>query len=312
MYEELMVAGLFAAMFRLATPVLFASIGETYAERSGVLNLGLEGAMISGAFFGFVGVLVFGNGPMGIGIGLLAGALVGLLMAFLTVSLGVDQMISGLVVTLLFTAATSFLLRVMYYVPGREIYPTVSPVGLVKIPLLSQIPILGRAFFQQDYLLYFAIILIPISYFILFKTKWGIIIRSVGENPRAADLMGTNVYLTRYICVIVSGALAGLGGAHLSLVDLGSFREGMTLFRGFIAIVIVIFSNWKPQNGIWAALMFGFTDALQLRLQTMLVVIPYQLFLMLPYFVVIVFLVLAAIRGHLEVPSSLLEHYRRE
>lgn len=312
MIEIMIVAGLFAAMFRLATPVLFAAIGETFAERSGVLNLGLEGAMISGAFFGFVGTIFFGNGAVGIAIALLAGALVGLLIAFLTVSLGVDQMIAGLVVTLLFTAATSFLLRVMFYVPGREVYPTVNAVGKVSIPLLSDIPILGPAFFEQDYLLYLAIVLVPVSSFILFKTKWGIIIRSVGENPRAADLMGTNVYLTRYACVVISGALAGLGGAHLSLVDLGSFREGMTLFRGFIAIVIVIFSNWKPQNGLWAALMFGLADALQLRLQSMLVEIPYQFFLMLPYFIVIVFLVIAAIRGHLEVPTSLLEHYRRE
>jgi len=310
--EIMIISGLFAAMFRLATPVLFAAIGETFAERSGVLNLGLEGAMISGTFFGFVATFFSGNGAIGVAIALLAGALIGLLIAFLTVSLGVDQMIAGLVVTLLFTAATSFLLRVLFYVPGREVYPTVNAVGKVSIPLLSDIPILGPALFEQDLLLYLALALVPISSFILFKTKWGIIIRSVGENPRAADLMGTNVYFTRYACVIISGALAGLGGAHLSLVDLGSFREGMTLFRGFIAIVIVIFSNWKPQNGLWAALMFGLADALQLRLQSMLVEIPYQFFLMLPYFIVIIFLVIAAIRGHLEVPASLLEHYRRE
>lgn len=312
MIEIMIISGLFAAMFRLATPVLFAAIGETFAERSGVLNLGLEGAMISGTFFGFVATFFSGNGAIGVAIALLAGALIGLLIAFLTVSLGVDQMIAGLVVTLLFTAATSFLLRVLFYVPGREVYPTVNAVGKVSIPLLSDIPILGPALFEQDLLLYLALALVPISSFILFKTKWGIIIRSVGENPRAADLMGTNVYFTRYACVIISGALAGLGGAHLSLVDLGSFREGMTLFRGFIAIVIVIFSNWKPQNGLWAALMFGLADALQLRLQSMLVEIPYQFFLMLPYFIVIIFLVIAAIRGHLEVPASLLEHYRRE
>jgi general nucleoside transport system permease protein len=257
-----------------------------------------------GAFFfgGFQGILV----------GVVAGALVGLLIAILTVRLGVDQMVAGLVATLLFTAVTSFFLRIIFYAPGRQSYPTVSAVARLNIPILEDIPILGPALFRQDAVLYIAILLVPICWFVLFKTKWGLIIRAVGENPRAADVMGIKVYLTRYTCVVISGALAGLGGAHLSLIDVGTFRDGMTLFRGFIAIVIVIFANWKPQNAIWASLMFGFNDALQLRLQSMLVTIPYQFFLALPYLVVIVLLILAATRGRLEVPSSLLTHYRRE
>ena len=307
----MIIAGLFAAMFRLATPVLLAAIGETFAERSGVLNLGLEGAMITGAFFGFVGTFFFGS-TIGILTAVAAGALVGLLIAFLTVQLGVDQMVAGLVVTLLFTAVTSFLFRIMFSVAGRTAYPTVTPIGKISIPILRDIPILGPALFTQDILLYFAILLVPLSAFILFRTKWGLIIRSVGENPRAADVMGINVYLTRYACVVISGALAGLGGSHLSLVDVGTFRDGMTVSRGFISIVMVIFANWNPMNTIWAGLMFGFTDALQLRLQSMLVIIPYQFFLMLPYLVTIVMLVIASIRGRLEVPSSLLAHYKRE
>lgn len=309
--DVMIIAGLLAAMFRLATPVLLAAIGETFAERSGVLNLGLEGAMITGAFFGFVGTFFLGS-TVGILAAVAAGALVGLLIAFLTVQLGVDQMVAGLVVTLLFTAVTSFLFRIMFYVPGRVSYPTVTPIGKISIPILRDIPILGPALFTQDILLYFAILLVPLSAFILFRTKWGLIIRSVGENPRAADVMGINVYLTRYACVVISGALAGLGGSHLSLVDVGTFRDGMTVSRGFISIVMVIFANWNPMNTIWAGLMFGFTDALQLRLQSMLVIIPYQFFLMLPYLVTIVMLVIASIRGRLEVPSSLLAHYKRE
>jgi simple sugar transport system permease protein len=299
-------------MFRLAAPVLFAALGEIFGEKSGVLNLGLEGAMITGAFVSFVFAYQFNSSWMGVLGGILGGAAVGLLFAVLTVTLGLDQMAIGLVITLTLTASASLLMRLIYMAPGKEIYPIFPTMGTVYIPILSDLPIVGQMLFGQDALLYLCLLLVACCYFIMFRTKWGLMVRAVGESAKAADVMGINVYRTKYLCVILSGLLGGVGGAYLTLVDVGSFREGMTMFRGFIAIVIVIFANWKPQNALPAALLFGFTDALQMRLQAFVIQVPYQFFLALPYIVVILFLVIAAKRGRLEVPTGLLEYYRRE
>jgi general nucleoside transport system permease protein len=305
---EIFLANLLAATFRVATPILLAAIGETYSERAGVLNLGIEGTMFFGAFVGFFAADRSGSLWFGLLIAVLSGMLSGLLMGLLTVTLGVNQHVSGLGITLLLTGLALFGFRLNY--GGRSTPPSIP--SFAQLAPFQNIPFLNTI--ANQYLLtYIAFFLIvPVAWWFLYKTAFGLKVRAVGENPEAADAAGVNVFLVRYTVLIIGGGLMAVGGAFLSLAQLGSFTQGIISGRGWVAIAIVIFGNWDPFKVMGGALIFGGTYALQLRLQAMglQLPIPYETFLALPYIVTIIALVLAG--RNASYPTALLKPYRRE
>jgi general nucleoside transport system permease protein len=305
---EVFLANLIAATLRVATPILLAAVGETYTERAGVLNLGIEGTMFFGAFIGFFTADLTGSLWLGLVVAILSGMVSGLLMGLLTVTLGVNQHVSGLGITLLLTGLSLFGFRLNY--GGRSTPPSIPSFGLLTpfkdVPFLSTI--------ANQYLLTYItfLVIIPLAWWFLYHTSFGLKIRAVGENPEAADAAGVNVFVTRYIVLVIGGGLMAAGGAFLSLAQLGAFTHGIVAGRGWVAIAIVIFGNWDPIKAMGGALIFGCTYALQLRLQAMglQLPIPYETFLALPYLVTIVALVLAG--RNASYPAALLKPYRRE
>ncbi|OGO08447.1 MAG: hypothetical protein A2Z66_10770 [Chloroflexi bacterium RBG_13_66_10] len=305
--EEAFLVSLLAGALRLSTPIILAGLGEVYAERSGVLNLGVEGVMLMGAFASFWGTTVTGSAWLGLLIGMLAGAAMGALMAFFTVTLKVDQVISGMGIYLLGGGMSSFLYRIAYGV--RMLPPSIEGLSGLTIPVLSDLPIIGPVLFQHDALVYIALILVPVLGFILSRTTLGLKIRAVGENPEAADTLGINVDATRYLCVILGGVLGALGGAYISIAHLKIFADNMTVGRGFIAVAIVYFGKWRPFMTFVGALVFGSAYALQLWIQASGAPIPHQLLLMLPYALTIV--ILAVVARQARGPAALTRPFRR-
>lgn len=268
------------ASLNLAIPLAFAALGGMYSERSGVLNIALEGMLITGAFTSAAATFYTGNPWLGVLCALIAGGLVGLLHAFLCVTLYVNQLVSGLAINLVAAGLTSFLARLVFASSSTQRLPGIEPI---IIPGLANIPILGAMLFQQDVLVYLLLILVALSTYILFHTSFGLTLRAVGEYPKAAATAGVSVSRVRYLAVILSGCLASLGGADLALVQIKFFTEGMSAGKGFIAIAALIFGRWHPLGSTLACLLFGATEALQLRVQALGVNIPYQFLVMLPY-----------------------------
>jgi ABC-type uncharacterized transport system permease subunit len=306
-FTQAFLISLLAGTLRLSTPIILAGLGEVYAERSGVLNLGVEGIMLMGAFASFWGAYETGNVWLGLLIGMAMGALMGLIMALFTVALGLDQVISGMGIYFLGVGLSSFLYRVAFGI--RTTPPTVEGLKTIPIPFLSDIPILGPVLFEHDILMYISVILVPILGFILKRTWVGLQIRSVGENPEAADTVGVNVNLVRTICVVVGGILAALGGAHISVAHLKIFADNMTVGRGFIAVAIVYFGKWRPFMTFVGALVFGGAYALQLLIQASGAHIPHQILLMLPYALTI--LILAFVARDARGPAALTRPFKR-
>jgi simple sugar transport system permease protein len=302
------ISGLIGATMRMATPIIFATLGEILAERSGVLNLGIEGIMLMGAMTGFL--ITFNSGSIWLGVlaAAMVGMILGLLMAFLAVNLGLSQHVSGLGITLFSTGLAMFIYRLHFGSP--TVPPIIQPFKQITLPVLSKIPVIGPALFTQYSLTYIAWLLIPILSILLYKTKIGLKIRTVGENPVVADTVGVNVTLTRTLCLVVGGALMGIGGAFLTLAHQNMFLIDVIGGRGWVAIAMVIFGNWDPVKGTIGALIFGFLDGLQLRLQGVGVAIPFHIFLMIPYLLTIVALISVSRRA--AVPAALLKPYRRE
>ncbi|TAE57748.1 MAG: ABC transporter permease [Nostocales cyanobacterium] len=282
------------ASFHLAVPLAYASLGGLYSERSGVLNIALEGMLLTGAFTGAVASFYFGNSWLGILATLVIGGLVGLLHAFLCVSLRINHLVSGLAINLLSSGMTAFLARLVFLDRNTQRLPKIQPI---IIPGLSEIPMVGELFFRQDVLFYLLLLLIVLTTYIIFNTNFGLTLRAIGEYPEAADTAGISVEKMRYCAVIISGCLAGLGGAYLSLVQVRFFAEGMSAGKGFIAIAALIFGRWHPLSTALACLLFGATEALQLRIQALGANIPYQFLLMLPYAIAIIALVSREKRG---------------
>jgi general nucleoside transport system permease protein len=289
LWTELFWIGLLTAAVRLATPILLASLGEIIAERAGVLNVGLEGMMLVGAFAGFVAAQGSGSPWAGIVAGLFGGCLLGLLFAFFTVALAVDQIVCGITINLLALGLTGYLHRVIYGLTSAM--PKAPSIAQWNIPGLSELPFVGPVLFQQNGLVYLAIVLVLVCWFALFRTTFGLKLRAVGEYPNAADSVGINVFHIRYAAMAACGGLAGLGGAFLSIGQLNMFVEGMTGGRGFIALAVVIFARWNPIGALLAAVLFGAAEALQFRLQVLTVEIPFQFLAMLPYLLTIAVLV---------------------
>lgn len=291
----------------MSTPILLAAIGEIYAERSGILNLGCEGMMLMGAFGGYAFSLYTGNHLAGIVFGGIVGGIFGLLMAFLCVTLRTDQVVNGVAISILSIGLSAFLFRTCL---GEAAGVTVGKLDIIPVPLFSQIPVIGPILFIHHIMVYVTFVLAILLGIILFRTTWGLNVRAVGENPRAADSLGINVSLTRYACVIFAGMMAGIGGATLVLGELGRFSYGVTTGRGWIAVVLVIFSTWNPYKLLGATLLFSGADALQLRLQGIGVGIPPQFLLMLPYIIAIIMLIAIARRAI--TPAALGKPYVRE
>ena len=302
------ISGLIGATMRMATPIIFATLGEILAERSGVLNLGIEGIMLMGAMTGFLITFSTGSAWAGVLAAALVGMLLGLLMAFLAVNLGLSQHVSGLGITLFATGLAMFIYRLHFGSP--TVPPTIEPFKQIGLPLLSKIPLIGPGLFTQYTLTYVAWLLVPAMSILLYKTKLGLKIRTVGENPVVADTVGVNVNLTRSLCLVFGGALMGIGGAFLTLAHQNMFLIDVIGGRGWVAIAMVIFGNWNPFKGALGAVIFGLMDGLQLRLQGLGIAISFHLLLMIPYLLTIVALISVSRRA--AVPAGLLKPYRRE
>jgi ABC-type uncharacterized transport system ATPase subunit/ABC-type uncharacterized transport system permease subunit len=280
-----------AAALIAMTPLLLAALGGLASELSGVLNLALEAMMLFGALAAYIGALA-GHSPwVGLLAAMVVGVLIGLIHAWFAVSLRVDQIVSAVGLNLFALAATAFIFRMLY--GNASQFPSAPGFGSVSIPLLSNIPYVGAAFFQLNILVYLALALVPIIWFVLYRTTWGLALRAVGENPLAADTVGIHVRRVRYIALIVSGALAGAGGAALvSASGINAFQENMTAGRGYIAFAAIVFGRWHPVGVLLGTLLFGLGDALQIRLQAYGVAVPYQLLEMLPYIITLLALFL--------------------
>nr|MBA2255214.1 ABC transporter permease [Chloroflexota bacterium] len=290
-------------MFRNATPLVFGTVGETYAERSGVLNLGIEGTMYSGAFFGFAAAFWTGSLELGLLAALAVGVAAGGLMGLLTVTLGANQHVSGLGLTLFLIGVSEFLNRLAFGAQRRlsrlDPYPLIDPLGLGGI-------------FSQYALTYLAfLVLVPLAWWVLMRTRFGLALRAVGENPEAADAAGVNVVRMRYSALMIGGGMMGLGGAFFTLAALGSFTLDIVAGRGWVCVALVIFGRWGIGRAVVGALLFSAVYSLQLRLRIVpgWDAVPYELLLAMPYLVVIAALAFSS-RG-VAYPGAYLKPYRR-
>jgi simple sugar transport system permease protein len=300
-------SALIAAMLRFATPLTFAALGGVLSERSGVINIGLEGMMLTGAFFGIFGADLTGSWLLGAVIGMASGAAMGLLHAFLSISLRADQVVGGTAINLLAVGITGYVFIAHY---GQQGTPADVPrVPEVSLPLIQEIPFVGDAIGEANLLTWVALILVPLVALYLFRTPGGLRLRAVGEKPRAADSVGVPVMRTRYLAVVSSGILAALGGVYLSVGLVGTFNPLMTDGRGFIALAAVIFGNWRPGGALAGALLFGFSSAVAQRLPAFSDSLA-VLFQALPY--VLTLVVVAGVIGRSRPPAAIGVPYVKE
>jgi simple sugar transport system permease protein len=304
LFSMTVLVGILASGIRLATPYLFAAIGETFGQRSGVLNLGVEGQMLMGAFTAFFVAITTDNLWLGMLSAMVVGALMGLAMAFVTVNLHAVQGISGIGFYLFGLGLSDLLFQKLL-----GTVETVKGFSKVNIPILSDIPIVGEIFFRQNILVYFAFALVPIAWFVLNKTTLGLKIRAVGENPEAADSLGVSISRIRYFTIILGGTLSGIAGASLSIALLNVFQQNMTSNLGFIAVALVYFGAWRPFGVLGGALLFSLVNSLQLWIQVLGIPIPSDIAVMMPYILTILVLVVTVsrVRG----PSALTKPFER-
>jgi len=283
-----------SSTLRQSIPLVLGAICGLLGERAAVINIGIEGQMLMAAFIGFLVNVWTGNLFLAVMAGVLAGAFLGFLLAFMSVSLKMDQIIGGTVINILALGLTGY-----FYQVGLTTNGKLQPVPLGP---LAKIPLIGPVLFDNPPITYTALVLVIVVHYVLFYTKWGLRTRAVGEHPRAADTLGVNVYLVRYVNVILGGAIAGLAGAFLSLEAVGSFERAMTNGRGFVALAVMIFGRWTPLGSLGAALLFGLATALQTQLQFGGINIPHQFIGMLPYLLTII--VLAGFVGRSRPPAA--------
>ncbi len=297
MPSESFLIGFVTGVILASVPLLIAAVGETISERSGVLNVGVEGMMLAGAYGGFSAALAFGNPSIGIALGGVAGVVVSLVMVLFCVRLGLDQIVVGIAVTLSMQGTTSLLHGAQY---GTS-YPRLDAMPTVPIPLLSSLPVLGPSLFTQPVVVYLAVLLIPLTGWILQRTRFGLNIRVAGEKPEALEAAGVNVVDVRTWTVLTCGCLSGIAGAYMSIVAAGTFVPFMTNGMGFIAIVIAMLGSGKPWRVLLAALVFGVAVSGATSLQLLGVVVPLDLVLMMPFVAVMLFLVVLGRRSSLPV-----------
>jgi simple sugar transport system permease protein len=296
--------GLLTSAVRLATPYLYASIGEAFAQTSGVVDLGVDGIMLVGGFFGFYATLVTGNVWLGLLSAMIAGLLMGLLMSVISVTLKAEQGISGIGLYMFGLGLSSLLFKELV---GSV--KTITGFSAIRLPWLGSIPLLGDIMFNQSLLVYGAYLLVPIAWWVLDKTTLGLKIKSVGQNPAAADSLGVSVDRVRYFSVCLGAMLAGVAGASLSLSLVNLFQENLTAGLGFIAVALVYFGGWRPLGILGGALLFSTVNSLQLWMQVKEVNIKPEILIMLPYILTIVALVIASKRARQ--PAALNKPFER-
>ena len=304
LFSMTVLVGILASGIRLATPYLYAAIGETFGQRSGVLNLGVDGQMLLGAFTAFYVAIKTGNLWLGILSAMIVGALMGLAMAFVTVNLHAEQGISGIGFYLFGLGLSDLLFQKLL-----GTVETVKGFPKVHIPVLSDLPVVGEIFFRQNVLVYIAFALVPIAWFILNKTTLGLKIKAVGENPEAADSLGVSIARIRYFTIILAGTLSGVAGASMSIALLNVFQQNMTSGLGFIAVALVYFGAWRPWGVLGGALLFSLVNSLQLWIQVLGIPIPSDIAVMMPYILTI--LVLVATVSRVRAPSALTKPFER-
>lgn len=309
--EILISAPFWVAAVRIATPFIFATLGEMLCERAGVLNLGIEGVMTVGAMSGWMAVFMGADLWTGVLVAAICGATFGILHGLLTCPLGLSQHVTGLGITLLGIGLSAFAYRLllptgMSSPPGIEVFPRFA------IPWLSEIPIIGQGFFNQTALTYTAFMMVGLVYYVLYRTPAGLAVRMVGENPKAVEAQGLSVHWVRISAVVAGSTLMAVGGSFLTLSAFDAFYIGMMQGRGWICIALVIVAAWRPDRVLVVALLFGMIDAFQLRLQQTGIgeVVPNQIFLMLPYIASILALIIGARTKWGVAPKSLLVPYR--
>ena len=311
--DDIFTASVFASAIRLATPYIFSALGETFAQRSGVLNLGVDGMMLMGAFGGFYAVYLAQQYEamsepasllLGVLVALIVGGLMGLAMAFVSVTLKAKQGISGIGVYLFGLGLSELLFQQWVGTPK-----SVSGFSRIDFPVLTDLPIVGEIFFNHNLLVYVAFALVPISAYVLNNTTFGLMIRAVGQNPEAADAMGVSVARVRYATTTIGGMLAGLAGASLSIALINLFQQNLTAGQGFIAVALVYFGGWRPWTVAAGAMLFSFVNALQLQIKVIGADIPSEFAVMAPYVITIIALVFATKRH--EQPTALTKPYER-
>lgn len=301
------LAGFVAASVRLSIPILLAALGGLFSEKAGVLNIGLEGMMLLGCFVGFIVAFYTGNVWLGVLAAVAAGAIAGLALAFYAVTVGANQVVVGIALNLLMLGVTAFFFRLAFGAGTAP--PRIAPFEQVDFAGLGSLPLLGPLLFQHDPLTYLAIGLVLLAWVVMQRSTIGLAITAVGEHPTAAETLGINVVRTRYLAVMASGALAGLGGAFLSTSATGLFLDNMTAGRGYIALAILILGRRHPFGIVAASLLFGAAEALQLRAQLLPLGVPLQFLIMLPYLLTIV--VLAGFAQRTGAPASLGAPFKR-
>lgn len=301
--DPLVLIAVLRSTLRQSTPITLGALSGLFCERVGVINIAIEGMMLTAAYMGYMTNVMSGNLILAVIVAVLSGGLMALLHAWLSIHFKVDQIISGTVINILAVGLTGY-----FYQPGTV---TKGKLQSVEVPLLADIPIVGDVFFDNGPLTYAAVVLVFVVNVILFRTRWGLRMRAVGEHPRAADTLGIDVFRMRYTNVVIGGMLAGLGGAYLTLEAVGSFERMMTNGRGFISLAAMIFGKWTPFGGWAAALLFGAANAVQTQIQfSGNVTIPHQFIGMLPYLLTVV--VLAGFGGRARPPAAIGRPYEIE
>jgi general nucleoside transport system permease protein len=317
MLAEIVTPELFASAVRLATPIALAAVGASVCERSGIVNIAMEGLMLVSAFFGVTAALFTGNVWVGVAAGVFSAMVFSALHAWAAINLRADQVVSGTAINILALGVTGFLMETIYGHPG-------TTNSIKRMPAVLNLPRGGEGllgdlwrwvdtiFLSYTPIVYFSMFAAVFLTWALYRTRWGLRLRALGEHPRAADTVGVDVIRGRWMAVLISGAMSGLAGANLTLEQVGSFTENMTNGRGFIALAANIFGRWVPGGAYLASLLFGFADALQLKLQLFagVIDIPPQFFLMLPY--VLTVLVLAGVVGKARAPAALGKPYKEK
>jgi ABC-type uncharacterized transport system permease subunit len=307
--KSLNLTGMLVSSLVRATPIALAALSGLYSERSGVVNIGIEGMMLVGSFVAVVFASITGNMFIGVITGILAGVLLAALHAVLSIKYRVDQIVSGAGIIILALGVTSYLQRAFL-----NVYPNLNQPGpaiaAFPIPILWQIPVLGPVFFNLSPIIYTMFALLIITQILMNKTRWGLRVRSVGEHPKAADTLGINVFRIRYISVMLSGAIAGLSGAYMSIGAAGRFNEGMSAGKGFLGLAAMIFGNWNPFGAFAGSLIFGFFDSWQEKLSLLQVGVPVDLLGMAPYIATMI--VLAGFIGRSRMPAADGQPYKKE
>lgn len=304
LFTTTVLVGILASGIRLATPYLYAALGETFGQKSGVLNLGVEGIMLLGAFAAFYTTFITENLWLGLLAAILVGGVMGFVVAVINVTLKAEQGISGIGVYLFGLGMSELLFQ-----KTLGTVETVSGFPSLYIPFLSDIPIIGEILFQQNFLVYIAYLMVPIAWFILNKTTLGLKIRAVGENPEAADTLGVSVGRVRYFTEIFGGVMSGIAGASLSIALLNVFQQNLTSGLGFIAVALVYFGGWRPVGVLVGSLIFSMVNSLQLWVQVLNIPIPSDIAVMMPYVLTILALIVAVQR--VRPPSALTKPYER-